>query len=347
MLSNRHVIALAYDGLCAFEFGVATELFGLPRPEIDADWYTFEVIAADPGPLSTTGGVTLNASTDLERLREAGTIVLPGWRDPNEAPPDHLLDALCGAHRRGCRLMSICSGVFILAATGLLDGRQATTHWRYADQLQQQHPAIDVQPEVLYIDNGALLTSAGSAAGLDLGLHLIRRDFGSEVSNQVARRLLIAPHRDGGQAQFITHPVQGEDRSLLEATRNWASGSLSEPLSVDDLAAHAAMTPRTFARRFRAELGIPPHRWLTDQRVLLAQRLLETTSESIEQIAVRCGFGSAATLRHHFARAVHTTPTRYRATFARRPETLDSSTDLDHRSRADQNARIGLRPARQ
>jgi AraC family transcriptional activator FtrA len=317
MLSNRHVIALAYDGLCAFEFGVATELFGLARPEIDADWYTFEVITADPGPLRTVGGVTLTASTDLQRLRDAGTIVLPGWRDPNEAPPDDLLGELREAHSRGCRLMSICSGVFVLAATGLLDGLPATTHWRYTDQLQREHPAIDVRPDVLYIDNGTLLTSAGSAAGLDLGLHLIRRDFGADISNQVARRLVIAPHRDGGQAQFITHPIRCDRDDSLHATIKWAIESLNEPLSVNDLAAHAAMAPRTFARRFRAELGVPPHKWLTDQRVLLAQRLLETTTDSIDNIAGQCGFGSAATLRHHFTRVTRTTPARYRSTFTR------------------------------
>ena len=235
-------------------------------------------------------------------------------------PPERLLDALRDAHSNGARLMSICSGVFILAATGLLDGKAATTHWCYTAQLQSAYPAVDVKPDVLYIDNGAILTSAGSAAGLDLGLHLIRRDFGAEAANQVARRLVVGPHRDGGQAQFITQPVRSEEQTSLTATTSWAIEQLDQHLTVADLAAHALMTPRTFARRFRNDLGVSPHRWLTDQRVLLAQQLLETTADPIDLIASRCGFGSAATFRHHFVQKTRTTPTAYRATFGRRDQ---------------------------
>lgn len=318
---NRRVVALAYDGLCAFEFGVATELFGLDRPELDVDWYDFSVVAAEPGPLRALGGITIDAPHDLDRIATAGTIVVPGWRRPTEAPPEPLLDALRSAHDRGARLLSICSGVFLLAATGLLDGHAATTHWRYTDQLRSLHPAIDVRPDVLYIDNGQLLTSAGSAAGIDLGLHLIRRDHGSTVANQVARRLVVAPHREGGQAQFIDRPVPEADDETLAATLSWARDRLHEPLTVADLAAHAHLSARTFARRFTAEVGQTPHRWLTHQRVLRAQELLESTTLPIEQVAATAGFGTSANLRAHFERATRTTPSRYRAAFTTaRPE---------------------------
>ena len=314
-MPNRSVVAVAYDGLCAFEFGVATELFGLPRPELDVDWYNFAVVSVDSGPLATLGGATLQAPHDLTRIAQAGTILLPGWRDIGERPPDDLLGALQEAHGRGARILSICSGVFILAASGLLDGLAATTHWRYTTELKTRFPTIDVRPDVLFVDNGSVMTSAGSAAGLDLGLHLIRRDFGAEVANRVARRLVIAPQRDGGQAQFIAPPRSPDDATALASTIDWALANLAEPLTVAALADHAQMSTRTFARRFRSETGSAPHQWLTAQRVLRAQELLETTAHSIEVVATSCGFGSAATLRHHFQAAVQTTPTRYRARF--------------------------------
>lgn len=314
-MPNRRVVAVAYDQLCTFEFGVASELFGLARPELDVDWYDFHVVSVDPSPLRTLGGMTMSAPTDLGVIATAGTVVLPGWRSSLEAPPAALLEVLLAAHGNGARIMSICSGVFVLAATGLLDGHSATTHWRYTKELQGAYPQIDVQPDVLYIDNGATLTSAGSAAGIDLGLHLIRRDYGSTVANQVARRLVVAPHRDGGQAQFITTPVVGTDEGSLSSTIEWALANLDRTLTVNDLAAEANMAPRTFARRFRSDMGVPPHQWLTRQRVLYAQRLLETTNESIERIAALSGFGTAATMRHHFEREAKTTPSRYRNSF--------------------------------
>jgi len=315
-LVNRSVVAVAYDGLCTFEFGVTTELFGLDRPELDVDWYDFSVIAAETGPLRATGGLTMQAPHDMSAVARAGTIVLPGWRDIEEEPPAALIDALVRAHRNGARIMSICSGVFILAATGLLDSQAATTHWRYTDALQARYPLIDVRPDVLYVDNGKVLTSAGSAAGLDLGLHLIRRDYGADVANSVARRLVIAPQRDGGQAQFINVPAAPDESMALAPTMAWALERLDDALSVEQLARHAAMSPRTFARRFRAEAGVSPHQWVTKQRVLRAQQLLETTNHSIDTVAHTCGFGSAATLRHHFQQNVQTTPSRYRARFS-------------------------------
>lgn len=313
---NRTVVTLAYDGLCTFEFGVACELFGLDRPELEVDWYDFHVVSADPSPLRMVGGVTLQASGDLRLLETAGTIVIPGWKGADIPPQPAVLDALRAAHANGARIMTICSGVFALAATGLLDGLRATTHWRYTDTLRRQYPDIEIDADVLYVDNGQLLTSAGSAAGLDLGLHLIRRDFGAAVGNQVARRLVLPPARDGGQAQFIARPDAPSSAHDLAATLDWAIERLHEPLEVTDMARHAAMSPRTFARRFSAEVGLSPHRWLTQQRVLAAQALLESTSEPIDRVAAATGFGSAATLRHHFQRALKTTPSRYRAAFA-------------------------------
>jgi len=313
--ANRRVVAVAYDGLCGFEFGVATELFGLARPELDVDWYEYEVVSADAGPLRGVGGVTLSAPTDLSTLLDAGTIVLPGWRSTDDEPPTELIDALRSAHASGARIMSICSGVFALAATGLLDGQAATTHWRYADELARRYPEVVVRPDVLYVDNGSTLTSAGSAAGIDLGLHLIRRDYGADVANRVARRLVVPPHRDGGQAQFIDRPLGRDESATLAHVMDWAMEHLDEPLTVAQLAASAAMSPRTFARRFGEEFGHSPHRWLVQQRVSAARQLLETTDASMDDVAQRCGFGTAATLRHHFGREVQTTPTAYRRTF--------------------------------
>lgn len=312
---NRRVVAVAYQGLCSFEFGVATELFALERPELDVDWYEFAVVSVDPPPLRCTGGLTLDAPTDLSAIADAGTVVLPGWRNRREAPPDALLDALREAHANGARLMSICSGVFVLAATGLLDGLSATTHWRYVEDLAEAHPTIDVRPDVLYVDNGALLTSAGSAAGIDLGLHLIRRDHGQAVANQVARRLVLPPHRDGGQAQFVDQPVQVDPAQSLAPVLEWTLAHLDQPLTVASLANRAAMSERTLARRFRADVGVTPLRWINRQRVLRAQELLATTSLGVDVIAQRCGFASAATLRHHFSREAHTSPTAYRRSF--------------------------------
>ncbi len=317
-MRNRRVVAVAYDGLCAFEFGVASELFGLSRPEFGDDWYDFSVVGVDAGPLHLTGGATMHVDAGVDAIGAAGTVVLPGWRDVDERPPDPLLDAIRDAHRAGTRLFSICSGVFVLAAAGVLNGQRATTHWRYTDQLRRRYPEIRVEPDVLYVDNGTTLTSAGSAAGIDCGLHLIRRDHGVAVANQVARRLVVPPHRDGGQAQFITAAVPATGGVSFGPFIDSLLTRLDENLTVATLAAENHMAPRTFARRFRAELGISPHRWLVQQRVARARELLETSDDPIEEVARRCGLGTAATLRHHFGRELHTTPTRYRQAFRAR-----------------------------
>jgi AraC family transcriptional regulator, transcriptional activator FtrA len=312
---NRQVVALAYDRLCTFEFGIVVEIFGLPRPELDVDWYTFGVCSLDPGPLKATGGVTVQPTLGRRALQRAGTIVLPGWRHADEQPPEALLAAVRAAHARGARLVTICSGVFVLAAAGLLDGKRATTHWRYVDRLRTRYPTIRVEPDVLFVDEGSILTSAGSAAGIDLCLHIVRADYGAEIANQVARRLIVPPQRDGGQSQYIPAAVRVDKTHSLSRVLEWAQRQLRDPLSVEQMASRAAMSPRTFARRFRAETGTTPHQWLTHQRLLAAQRRLETTRESIDEIAEAVGLQTAATLRLHFRRSLHTTPTAYRRRF--------------------------------
>lgn len=318
-LDRRLVVALAYDRLCTFEFAIAVEVFGLPRPELQVPWYRFQVAALGPGPMRATGGVTVRADADLRALDRAGTIVLPGWRDADEPPPTPLLEALRRAHRRGARLVTICSGAFILAAAGLLDGRRATTHWRYVDRLRARYPAVRVEPDVLYVDEGRILTSAGSAAGIDLCLHLVRQDYGADIANQVARRLVVSPHREGGQAQFVPAPVRAEMSRGLGPVLEWARAHLGEDLSVARLSRRAALSTRTFARRFREETGTTPHRWLSHQRLLAAQHELEVGTQSIERVAEAVGFGTAATLQLAFRRALKTTPTAYRRRFRRAP----------------------------
>jgi AraC family transcriptional activator FtrA len=313
----RRVVALAYDRMATFEFGIVVEVFALPRPEIEVPWYRFEVCAIDRGPLRATGGVTIRARAGLRALARAGTIVIPGWRDPDERPPEPLLKALRAAHARGARLVTICSGVFVLAATGLLDGRRATTHWRYVERLRALHPRVRVEPDVLYVDEGQVLTSAGSAAGIDLCLHVVRRDYGAEIANQVARRLVVSPQREGGQSQYVPAPVPPAMAGGLGRALEWAQRRLGEDLSVARWARQAAMSSRTFARRFREETGTTPHRWLSHQRVLAAQQRLETTSRSIDEVAEDVGLRTAATLRLHFRRALRTTPTAYRRRFSK------------------------------
>jgi len=313
---NRRVVALAYDGLCTFEFGIAVEMFGLPRPELPG-WYDFRVCAVERGPLRAAGGLTARADGGLETLDEAGTVIVPGWRGVDAVPPPALLAALRAAHERGARLLSFCSGVFVLAATGLLDGRRATTHWRYADALAARHPRIRVEPDVLYVDEGSLLTSAGSAAALDLSLHLIRRDHGPQVANLVARRAVVPAHRDGGQAQFIPSPLP-EYGPSLGTLLEWMRRHLDRPLPLAELAARARTSERTLLRRFEAATGRSPRQWLIEERLARARELLEGSRLNVEQIADRCGYGHADSLRHHFRRALGLSPTRYRERFAHR-----------------------------
>ena len=315
---NLHVVALAYDGLCTFEFGIAVEIFGLPRPEVGTPWYQFAVAGVDSNPLRAAGGIQLAVDGSLELLATAGTIVIPGWKGADVPLPASLTVALQAAYQHGTRLLTICSGVFVLAAVGLLDGRRATTHWRYAETLAKHYPAINVKPDVLYVDEGQIITSAGSAAGIDACLHLVRRDFGPKVTNQVARRLVVSPHRDGGQMQYIEKPVSQErDSATLGGLFDWLQRHLHEPVSIDQMAEHVSMSKRTFLRRFNEITGFSPGEWLLGERITLAKTLLETKTWSIDLIAERSGFGSAATLRHHFRQRVGITPSSYRGRFKR------------------------------
>jgi len=303
--------------MAPFELGIVVEVFALPRPELEvAWWYSLDVVTERPeSPLHMLGGLTMQVDHGLDRLALVDTVVIPSW-PADRVPSSALLDALGGAARRGARIVSICSGAFLLAATGLLDGRRATTHWRYAEAIAARHPRVAFDPSVLYVDDPPFITSAGSAAGIDACLHLIRSDHGSSIANLVARRMVVPAHRDGGQAQFIERPVgSGDGDELLRQAMDWAAAHLAEPIRVEDLARRAFMAPRTFSRRFFEANGTSPLRWLTEQRVAAALPLLESTDHPVEHIAVLVGFPRAAAFRAQFQRVMRTTPSAYRRAF--------------------------------
>jgi len=307
--SRPLVVALAYDGLCTFEFGVAVEVFGLPRPELGESWYRFAVASVDQGELRATGGVRIVVDGGYELLQEADTIVIPGWREVNSPVPETLCDALREAHQRGCRVISICSGVFVLTAAGLLDDRKATTHWRYVSELQRRFPAINVVEDVLYVGHHDVLTSAGSAAGIDLCLHVVRTDFGLEVANNVARRLVLQPHRDGSQTQQQLRPVaRSRESQRFGLLLDWLHNNIAQKHTLDALASQVGMSPRTLMRRFQESTGLTPARWLMNERLNRAQQALNTSHISIEQIAQQTGFGSANSLRYHFQKRFGISP---------------------------------------
>lgn len=315
-MQKHLVVALAYDRLCTFEFGCVVELFALDRPELGVPWYDFAVAAVEPGPIRAAGGITVQAPYAPALLAQADTIVIPGWRDADEAPPPALVAAIRAAYARGARLCSICSGVFVLAAAGVLDGQRATTHWRYTDRLAKRHPAIIVQPDDLYVDAGQVITSAGSAAGLDMLLHLVRRDYGARIGNLVAQRLVVAPHREGGQAQFLPRPMAHDEQGRLSRLMDWLRAHPSMPHTVGSMAQRAAMSPRTLQRQFQDATGMGALEWLIHERVALAKDLLETADIPLAQVAERAGFGSEESLRHHFRRLAATSPGAYRRQFA-------------------------------
>ena len=297
------------------ESSIAYEVFGL-GPGIDGlRWYSYRSCSQD-GVLRM-GGLTVHTDGGLDSLRRADTVIVPGWHDTTVAPTEELTDELQRAHRRGARMVSFCTGAFALAHAGVLDGHHATTHWDSAARFRAAFPAIELDPAVLYVDDGQVLTAAGSASAIDLSLHIVRNDHGAEVANAIARDLVVPPHRDGGQAQFVDAPVgvayDGPDP--FGETLDWAILHLDEDLPVTVLAARAAMSPRHFTRRFRAVTGTSPHQWILTQRLGLARRLLETTDESIEVVATLSGFGTSAALRQQFRKHLSTTPNAYRATF--------------------------------
>lgn len=316
---RRHrVSVLGFDGMAPFELGVAAEVFALERPELEVDWwYSFTLCAEQPGPLRAVGGFTVEAPKGLRTLARADTIVIPGTADVRRDPSPKVLSTLRRAHERGARLVSVCSGAFVLAATGLLDGRRAATHWRYAELLQQRFPRVEVDSSVLYVDQGDILTSAGTAAGIDECLHVVRTDHGVAVANRVARRMVVAPHRDGGQAQFIEQPLARLEDDPIATIVDHVRKRLGEGHSVEDLAARAHLSPRQFSRRFKAATGTSPARWLIRERVEASLPLLENDTRGVEEIGRSVGFNSPAAFRRHFRETVGLSPAAWRAQFRR------------------------------
>jgi len=314
--SSHRVVMIVDDGSNPFELGVATELFGLRRPELGVPWYDFTLAAAGTTVMHA-GMFTMSGVPGLEAVERGDTVIVPNRPDPENAPNPAVLDAIRGAATRGARLVSFCTGAFTLAAAGVLDGRKATTHWRWADLFRSRFPAVRLEPDVLFVDDGDVLTAAGSAAALDLGLHLVRRDHGAEIANAVARRLVFAVHRDGGQRQFIERPVPAIPDTSLAPVLAWAQERLDHPLAVTDLAARAAISPATLHRRFQAELGTTPLAWLTAERVALACRLIENGELRLDAVARASGLGTTANLRAQLRRQTGLSPSAYRTRFAR------------------------------
>ncbi|MFD9329235.1 GlxA family transcriptional regulator [Streptomyces sp. NPDC060065] len=315
MLKNVAVALL--DGVHPFELGVVCEVFGLDRSDEGLPVYDFAVVSAE-GPTLTTHvpGFTVSTPHGLDRLEEADLVVVPAGNDYiGRSYPPELLAALRRAAERGARVLSVCSGVFVLGAAGLLDGRRCAAHWKQVDELARRHPRAIVEPDVLYVDEDPVITSAGTASGIDACLHIVRKEQGPEVANAIARRMVVPPHRDGGQAQYIERPLPNTPCDTVGEVLVWMERNLDEEVTVEQLAARAHMSPRTFARRFQQETGTTPYRWILRQRVLLAQELLEASDETMDAIAGRTGFGNAAALRHQFVRSLGTTPQAYRRTF--------------------------------
>jgi transcriptional regulator GlxA family with amidase domain len=311
-----HTVAAVVDqGALTFDFAIPCEVFGIDRSDIASPWYEFLVVAAGERRVRTQTGFTIEAPHGLAALDRADTIVIPGWTSPEVEPDANLVTALRRAHRRNARIVSICTGAFVLAAAGLLDNRRAVTHWLYTDDLQERYPRVRVDPGVLYVADETVMTSAGTAAGLDLCLHIVTSDYGADVAAAVARRLLVPLHRSGGQAQYVDVPVPqslGDEMSELLA---WAVPRIPARLSVDDLARRASVSPRTLTRRFRKTTGLAPGEWLRSEKLRLARRLLETSDDPIEHIARNAGYETTVAMRAHFARDLRTSPRAYRKTF--------------------------------
>ncbi|PVG84022.1 AraC family transcriptional regulator [Nocardioides gansuensis] len=313
MLTN--VAAVVFDGVAPFELGVLCEAFGLDRRDDGVPFLDFAVCGPEP-LVRVTAGFSINVEHGLDRLEDADLIAVPAV-PRNRLAPDQVIGALRKAYDRGARILSVCSGAFALGQAGLLDGRECTTHWKYTDELAARFPEAQVVPEVLYVDSGQVVTSAGTAAGLDACLHIWRQEYGAAVASTVARRMVVPAHRDGGQAQFISKPVPACESEALAPLLDWITAHLSDELTVESLAKQVHMSPRTFARRFKEETGSTPYNWILAQRVRVAQELLEATDHPVEWIAAEVGFGNAATLRHHFGRVRGVSPQQYRRTFGR------------------------------
>ncbi|MEP9380855.1 helix-turn-helix domain-containing protein [Nocardioides cheoyonin] len=320
MLTN--VAAVVYDGVAPFELGLVCESFGIDRTAEGVPSIDFAVCSEGGAAVESTMGFTIAPEFDLDRVAEADLVAVPAaprprWSASLATPvaPAPIVEAVKAAYDRGARILSVCSGAFTLGAAGLLNGRECTTHWMYTDELADRFPEAKVVPEVLYVDSGQVVTSAGTAAGLDACLHIWRQEYGAAVASTIARRMVVPPQRDGGQAQFIARPVVECEAETLGPLLGWIVAHLEEPLDVETLARRSLMSPRTFARRFRAETGATPHAWVTAQRILRAEQLLEQSDLSVERIAHEVGFGNAAALRHHFVRARGISPQAYRRRF--------------------------------
>ncbi|MGW0816400.1 helix-turn-helix domain-containing protein [Streptomyces viridiviolaceus] len=309
-------VALAVtDGMLHFELALACEVFGADMTGVADPWYRLSVC----GPSAVRAGLfRLEPDHGLDGLQRADTVIVPGWADIDQDPPAELVDSVRAAHEAGARVASLCTGAFVLAAAGLLEGKRATTHWAHTRELAERHPRVQVDPDVLYVDNGSVLTSAGKAAAMDLCLHLVRLDHGSSITNALARRLVVPPHRDGGQAQFVTTPVPAPHNHPLAELFPWVIQRLDQPLTVEDMARRARMSARNLGRHFRSVTGTTPLQWLLTQRIRHAQELLETTDDTVDGIAEATGMGTATTLRRHFHRTVGVPPDTYRRTFRSR-----------------------------
>lgn len=314
-MALTRVAVVAFDQIRPFHLSVPCAVFA-ETPDTQAPLFDLRVCAAEPGELRTHAGFSIATKHTLRALSWADIIVVPSWRDPRETPPESLLVALRRAHERGALVIGLCLGAFVLAAAGLLDGHRATTHWRWASRFAERYPAIHVDPNVLYVDEGSILTSAGTAAGIDCCLHVVRRLYGAEAAGHIARTLVVPPHRQGSQAQYIEQPLLQTTRETpLTTTLDWAASHLEETHSLDSLAARAAMSRRSFTRHFRQHTGTTVGQWLLTQRLALAQRLLEATAQPVERIAEQAGFGTPLSMRQHFAAALNTTPSMYRREF--------------------------------
>lgn len=315
-----HTIAAAiFDGLPAFEYSIAQEILGRDRRELVPDWYEFRQCRVEAGQLLSSHGFEMQPCGNLNDLEAADTLLITGWREPLERPPEPLLDALRRAHERGARMVTICTGVFVLAHAGLLDGRTVTTHWLHTETLRQAFPRIHLEEDALYLHDtsgpGKISTSAGSAAGLDLCIAVVREDFGLKVANTIARRMVAPAHRDGGQSQYAESPAGAEQDDRFGPVLDWMIVHLDHLFAMDRVAKKFGYSLRTFQRRFKEITGLSPHLWLVQQRVAKARELLESSDYSVEQIASQSGLGSAANLRKHLARHLGTTPRAYRSTF--------------------------------
>ncbi len=316
-MKNHLVVALIYNQLCTFEFGCTVEVFALKRPELGVTWYEFATYPVDEGQITAAGGITIVPSPGEALLEKADTIIVPGWRGVDAPVPPLLITQLQAAHARGARICSICTGAFVLAAAGLLEGKRVTTHWRYTDLLASMYPQLSIEPNELYVDQGQIVTAAGSAAGLDMMLHLVRNDHGARVANMVAQRMVIPPHREGGQSQYASRQLVSSSDGPISKVMDWIRSDLQRQRSIREMAEHAAISTRTLHRSFMDSTGLSPYDWLLGERIAYAKELLESSNMRLTEVVEVAGFGSEESLRRHFRNLVGISPSRYRKQFTR------------------------------